>query len=64
MFCLLGSCQYAKLRKTAFDLLHYSFQPVSGEKVVCMCEACRGGFTHVAVLFLVHQFSKKKANNK
>lgn len=37
IFYLLGSCQYAKLRKTAFDLLLYSIQPVSEEKVTCVC---------------------------
>lgn len=33
IFYLLGSCQYAKLRNTAFDLLLYSIQPVREEKV-------------------------------
>lgn len=58
VFNLLGSCQYAKLRKTTFDLLLYSIQPVSEEKghvYVCVCVVgqcrlytCGGDFTGAA----------------
>lgn len=42
-----------KFRKTAFDMLLYSIQPVGKEKAVCVI--CQSGFTHVAVIVLVEK---------
>lgn len=40
IFYLLRSCQYAKVQKTAFDLLLHSIQPVSEQKGhVCVIDS-------------------------
>lgn len=64
IFYLLGSCQYAKLRNTAFDLLLYSIHPVREEKVtfVCVCVLCEYGLTHGSDVFGAERLRKTISN--